>query len=196
MLGASYKHAQINRLPEIAWHASSASRGRHATSQPTGEAVEGPRGGRISRSGLRDLDDDWLRGTRRGTLGRSHGLLIIPVRLSLPLLKGSFIGRHLLADVDTAMKPFEHEKSKARHRSISRTHARSHILLNSLNLSAHVCWPILVRRLIPRCGCRHHRSGRIDRCASGPAAFAGVGEIKAMVQAISSPIFFIVVLRP
>jgi hypothetical protein len=31
----------------------------------------------------------------------------------LPLLKGSLIGRHLLTDVDAAMKPFEHQKSKA-----------------------------------------------------------------------------------
>ncbi|WP_146688837.1 hypothetical protein [Bradyrhizobium canariense] len=99
-----------------------ASRGRHATSQPSGEAIQGWRWSRSCRfrHGLWDLHDDRLLKSRCRTLCRSHALLIIPVSLPLRILEKGLIGGHLLADVDAAMKPFQHQESKAGHPPISR----------------------------------------------------------------------------
>ena len=104
MLQASYKHARSNRLRESYWQVSSASRGRHAASQPIGEAVEGSRRGRICRSGLWDLHDDWIPRARGRALCRRHAFLVIPVSLPQLPLEDGLIGRDFLADVDTAMK--------------------------------------------------------------------------------------------
>jgi hypothetical protein len=57
---------------------------------------------------LGELHDDWLLRARCRALCRSHVLLKISSSFLLLPVENGLIGRYLLADINAAMKLFEH----------------------------------------------------------------------------------------